>query len=54
MKNIKKKKRYARIGGIAGLVSGLGTVILFSNPKGWLSVFIGGALMLWGFSNGKR
>ena len=50
MKNIINKKRYARIGGIAGLLSGLGTVILFSNSRGWLSVIIGAILILWGFS----
>ena len=54
MKNVKNKKRYARIGGVAGLVSGLGTVILFSNSNGWFSVALAIPILLWGFLNGKR
>jgi len=54
MKNLKNKKRYARIGGVAGLVSGLGTIFLYSNKKGLLSVVIGICLIAWGFSNGKK
>lgn len=54
MKNIKNKKRYARIGGVAGLVSGIGTVWLFNNPNGYISIVIGSLLIWWGVSNVKK
>ena len=49
MKNLKSKKRIARMSGVAGIVLGIGMLWLFKNNNGLLPLVLGFILALWGF-----
>ena len=46
-KKITKKMKF-RITGISGILLGLGVFILFSNPRGWIPLVIGIAILIAG------